>query len=697
MKVVKILSITVFVLSLTLPINNKVVAATVYTPMIQNLDANGYWIFNVADFITTGPWVDARNYNGGTMNGATIQAAVNAIGSMSYGKRTLLLAPGAWSISADLIIPWGVALKFEQGAYLDLAEDITVTIKGTIDAGLYKIFNVADGAEVEFWEPCIGSQIKDVYPQWWGALAGDTSDPGMMATNTAALKAAIHTKKMVLPVGTYSVNGNLGELYYGSIRGAGPDISVIKTYDANITLLDITGDAFVSGIGFTNGDCAAYINTGNVAATLIDFENCIFLDQATASIASDPCGYSASTLLNIRNCKFRTSTTSTAVTIDNIVACSIRDCWIDVYSPVGIYNKGTQSTMIISNLVGGSSFNNTDTTCWIKNEGSLKIDFSRFGGENGGRTIVNNYGPVMYTYPVYPTQVIITDSQIYGAEKQVVRFYELPNNFRLKNNIGYIGSYGLYLDPNISSASRLYFPSSGYFDNSDNRPIYSSDAELKGLVTAQSTSFNYGVAPLISDLISSSPTGVGYSDASTCPSTVTAYPYNAISGRRYAATADSQYINLYKDLPNGTLTNNTLYTLVVDLVCTVEGTVDTDIWFGDRREHRVIQSGQNIIAVPYFWSTDKSLRTHICIPTLSNGDVVHTGRMRVFKGNITQNTVNTVLYGNTGDSIPSSANIVFEIGDSIIHMDAAADGYGGRQCTTAGSPGTWKTNNKITQ
>jgi hypothetical protein len=267
----------------------------------------------------------------------------------------------------------------------------------------------------------------------------------------------------------------------------------------------------------------------------------------------------------------------------------------------------------------------------------------------------------------------------------------------LKNNIGYIDSLGLYVDPNVSSTSRQYFPSCGYFDNSDNRPIYSSDVELKGLITTQSASFNYGVAPLISDLISSSPTGSGYTDASTCPSTITTYPYNAISGKRYAATADGQYINFYKDLSAGTLTNNTLYTLVVDFVCTIPSPTPVDIWFGNRREHRLVHSGQNIISLPYFWSTGKSLRTQICMPTLSNGDIVHTGRMRVFKGNITQNTVNTVLYGNTSDSIPSSANIVFAVGDSIIHMDAAADGYGGRQCTTAGSPGTWKTNNKITQ
>jgi hypothetical protein len=70
----------------------------------------------------------------------------------------------------------------------------TVAIYGPIDAGLYQIFSCTGTGKV-----VIGpGAVKEVYPQWWGAVGDDATDC------TAALQAAFDTgMKVVLPTGTY--------------------------------------------------------------------------------------------------------------------------------------------------------------------------------------------------------------------------------------------------------------------------------------------------------------------------------------------------------------------------------------------------------------------------------------------------------------------------------------------------------------
>jgi len=70
--------------------------------------------------------------------GTTLQSAVTAIG----GSQALLKIPaGSWSIGANLTVPANITLKPERGAILSIANGVTLTISGALDAGLYQVFS----------------------------------------------------------------------------------------------------------------------------------------------------------------------------------------------------------------------------------------------------------------------------------------------------------------------------------------------------------------------------------------------------------------------------------------------------------------------------------------------------------------------------------------------------------------------------
>lgn len=107
-------------------------------------------------------WVGDPNY------GSTLQAAVTAIGSASV---ILRVPAGTHSIAADLTIPANITLRVERGATLAIADGITLTLNGGLEAGLYPIFSCTGTGKA-----VLGSGvIREAYPQWWGATDWTTS------------------------------------------------------------------------------------------------------------------------------------------------------------------------------------------------------------------------------------------------------------------------------------------------------------------------------------------------------------------------------------------------------------------------------------------------------------------------------------------------------------------------------------------
>jgi hypothetical protein len=78
-------------------------------------------------------------YGGGTvLTDVTISDALTALGAVT--PCTLLITPGAWTISNDLTITSNIVLKVAAGATLEVAAGKTLTIEGPIDAPSLEIF-----------------------------------------------------------------------------------------------------------------------------------------------------------------------------------------------------------------------------------------------------------------------------------------------------------------------------------------------------------------------------------------------------------------------------------------------------------------------------------------------------------------------------------------------------------------------------
>jgi|GEM_PF-1868865 len=168
------------------------------TPLATDLSMNQYKLNDAGDIITKGPWVDARAYNGGGLNDTTIRTAITDIGA---AKKTLLIAPGTWTMSNSFTVPSNVSLRFEQGAVLSVPSGIGITINGPIDAPLSQIFSgaglIVDGVIIS------SENVKEVYPQWFGL-----STSASASVNDDAMKAAFKSHKVISceTPGTYNIS-----------------------------------------------------------------------------------------------------------------------------------------------------------------------------------------------------------------------------------------------------------------------------------------------------------------------------------------------------------------------------------------------------------------------------------------------------------------------------------------------------------
>lgn len=281
------------------------------------------------------PWIDAGAY-GSSLTGKTIQSAIDAISS---ANRTLLLAPGTWTISSDVTVPSNVNLRFEQGAIVSIKAGAVFAIDGPIEAGLYHIF---DGSgSVSFGS----GHIEKIYPQWWGARGDGVTD------DHSAIQRCINSLPtggvVKFPIGKYMVSDTLtfrgpdfrfirleGE-YQGWAGREDIRCSMIKSSFKGKTMLDVNGarnihieklnlrgpgaaDANSVGILIRGGSDIVVVRDVNITY----FENCVvigvgqagnsrnffynvFMDKATRCMKSVS---SQAYITNLYGCSFGTDT-----------------------------------------------------------------------------------------------------------------------------------------------------------------------------------------------------------------------------------------------------------------------------------------------------------------------------------------------------------------------------------------------------
>jgi hypothetical protein len=138
-------------------------------------------------------WLNDPLYNG------DLATAITAIDS---AKAVLSIPAGNWPIAANLTVPANLTLKVAHGALLTIPTGNTLTINGTLDAGLYQIFTCTGTGKVVF----AAGAVKEIRPEWWATnTTPGTTDmqPAIQAAVDAATAGTVRLQSKNYALGNY--------------------------------------------------------------------------------------------------------------------------------------------------------------------------------------------------------------------------------------------------------------------------------------------------------------------------------------------------------------------------------------------------------------------------------------------------------------------------------------------------------------
>ena len=158
-------------------------------------------------------------YVGDPILGNTLQTSVAYLTANSITCKLHITAPQ--SLSANLSIPSYVTLAPDPGAVITIPSGVTLTINGPFQAGLYQVFSytgTGQGPQANntgSW-PLIFSKtsVKELYPQWWGAVGDDTHADWLPCQQMCDCSIASGDLPMFCP-GTFKLSDTL-KVGYGT-------------------------------------------------------------------------------------------------------------------------------------------------------------------------------------------------------------------------------------------------------------------------------------------------------------------------------------------------------------------------------------------------------------------------------------------------------------------------------------------------
>jgi hypothetical protein len=204
------------------------------------------------------------------------------LANVGQRDQLVVLPPGTWAVEANLVVPHNVTLRVDPGALLHVADGVTLTVQGPLEAGIRQIFQCAGTGKVL----CNGSSVREVYPQWWGAKADGTE----RVVTTQAFQAAINAhSRIFVPAGTYLVN-NLLPRPRITMYGPSPGRTTLIGVDQVFYVRDSAGAQEVclrnltlkvesnSGWAIRKEDAASYLDSWEI-------DHCWFLQSGQGSIS----------------------------------------------------------------------------------------------------------------------------------------------------------------------------------------------------------------------------------------------------------------------------------------------------------------------------------------------------------------------------------------------------------------------------
>lgn len=143
---------------------------------------------------------------------------------------TITVNSGSYDVNSDLTVPANITLHFERGAVIYIANGATLSISGSIDDCLYKIFDDAN-TDLTKGVKFANGKTLEVRPEWWGAqsycnqVCVYSTDSGTLATITNdAIEKAINSHRdnittVVFGTGEYIINRTIKLVGSVSLKG----------------------------------------------------------------------------------------------------------------------------------------------------------------------------------------------------------------------------------------------------------------------------------------------------------------------------------------------------------------------------------------------------------------------------------------------------------------------------------------------
>jgi hypothetical protein len=158
--------------------------------------------------------------------GSTLADAITAISST---PATLVVPSGTQEEGGGVTIPANVTLRVLRGALIHEADGTTLTINGSLEAGLYQVFSWSGSGSV-----ALEADVVKV-PEWWGADGDDATD------DNAALQAWAATGgNLYLPKKIYKITAGIIVPQHAVIDGLGTIHQTVDTKEGLIVYDDVT-------------------------------------------------------------------------------------------------------------------------------------------------------------------------------------------------------------------------------------------------------------------------------------------------------------------------------------------------------------------------------------------------------------------------------------------------------------------------
>ncbi|MHA6297842.1 hypothetical protein [Devosia sp. CAU 1758] len=251
-----------------------------------------------------------------------------------------------------------------------------------------------------------------------------------------------HAPEVHLGIGRYYVDvGDIPLGPYATIIGEGAIIRPAAGFsDSNIFISD--GPSWRQRfVGFQTMDTprAFYLNSNNQNRGEVLFENCKFYNHTTEAIYLDE----QSTTTVFDNCHWHENLHMLRITRGDVVI--IRGGWVtgqvfDTARDAAIVSIHEWSRLRLEDVAFIPKAQTVNSTAWVRleNGASMRAIGCRFGGENGGHAVVNNYSSADLTGTIDPCYVDIQDCDISAADtdRGAIRLYAIPNQILFKGNKG---------------------------------------------------------------------------------------------------------------------------------------------------------------------------------------------------------------------------------------------------------------------